>query len=70
MKTCPAPDCKAANPPQRSATYELTQRGETAEWVRSAQVCGYCGCVYTDERRIVGYLDNPLVGPGWQPIKP
>lgn len=71
MKACPDPDCKAANPPQRSATEELAGHGETAPWADSAQVCGYCGCVYVgagERRNIMGYLDNSLVGPGWQPL--
>lgn len=71
IKTCPAPDCHAANPEQRSASAELAHYGETDQWARSAQVCSYCGCVYTGfghDRRIAGYLDNSLVGPGWQPI--
>ncbi|MCK1693834.1 hypothetical protein IVA84_08620 [Bradyrhizobium sp. 144] len=73
MKACPDPDCKAANPSQRSATDDLADRGEGASWTKGAQVCGYCGCVYVgggSSRRIMGYLDNPLVGPGWQPNKP
>jgi hypothetical protein len=34
-------------------------------------VCGYCGCVYSgfgNDRRIKGYLDNAMLGVGWQPI--
>jgi hypothetical protein len=72
-KACPAPDCWAANPPQRDASTVLAENGETAEWVRSARICGYCGCVYTghgDDRGIRGYLDNALVGKGWQPNAP
>ena len=71
VKACPDPDCRATNPPQRDASANLAHYGETAEWVRSAMVCGYCGCVYTgfgNDRRIKGYLDNALVGVGWQPI--
>src|SRR5260370_19627221 len=58
-KACPAPDCRAANPPQRDVSADLALHGETAEWARSAMVCGYCGCVYTgygNERRIRGHL--------------
>jgi hypothetical protein len=70
-KACPAPDCRAANPPQRNASADLTHYDETAEWAGSAMVCGYCGCVYTgfgNDRRIRGYLDNAMVSKGWQPI--
>jgi hypothetical protein len=72
-KAYPAPDCRAANPPQRDASADLARHGETAEWARSAMVCGYCGCVYTgygNDRRIRGNLDNPLAGKGWQPNAP
>jgi hypothetical protein len=71
VKACPAPDCRAANPPQRDVSADLAHYAETAEWARSAMVCGHCGCVYTgfgNDRRIKGYLDNAMVGVGWQPI--
>jgi hypothetical protein len=70
LKACPAPDCTAANPSQRDASVALAHHGEDAVWTRSAMVCGYCGCVYTGhgtDRRIRGYLDNPILGKGWQP---
>ena len=72
-KACPAPDCVAANPLQRDASADLARRRVTAEWARSAMVCSYCGCVYTghgNDRKIRGYLDNPLAGKGWQPDAP
>jgi hypothetical protein len=61
-KACPAPDCRAANPPQRDVSADLALHGETAEWARSAMVCGYCGCVHTghgNERRNSGDQGSP-----------
>jgi hypothetical protein len=69
IKSCPAPDCGAANPPQRDASADLAAHGEAAEWSRLAMICGYCGCVYTghgNNRSIRG----SLVGRGWRPYAP
>ncbi len=33
--------------------------------------CGYCGCVYLrwPSPRVLGFLDNEIMGEGWHPLK-
>jgi hypothetical protein len=66
-------NCRAADPPQRHLTEgeqnQLT--GRAAEFARGAEICSYCGLVYTrfPEMRRLGHLNNALVGAGFRPAR-
>lgn len=74
---CPAADCSGGRPQrQHQITDGQLERisGDARATVeaRPASVyrCNYCGAVYVrDERpRLLGYLDNEIIGKGWHPI--
>jgi hypothetical protein len=72
MKNCPASDCKAANPRQRTLIAgELSEMGHPS-WGSRAMICTYCQCVYTRELKgppiIRGWYDNAILGAGWKPM--
>jgi hypothetical protein len=70
-RPCPSEDCRAGNPAQMDPAKMLAAAGVTAEWVKSAQRCCYCGCVYTPRADggavIMGWIGNYIQGEGWTP---
>jgi hypothetical protein len=67
---CPATDCRAASPQQRSLTPGERATMGNPEWSGQAQRCTYCGCVYSQDKygrpTIEGWYDS-MLGPGWKP---
>ena len=69
---CPAEDCMAADPRQRSLTEGERVRLPQESWVAAATYCTYCQCVYTRDQTgttVHGFLDNLISGKGWHPLK-
>jgi hypothetical protein len=64
-------DCAAANPIQDDTGKRLIAAGVSADWVKGARRCRYCGSVYTASitgtKIIRGYLYNEVLGRGWKP---
>ena len=79
---CPADDCRGGRSDRQHPLTEgqLSQVAESdRQTIREAGEaghegyrCNYCGCVYVrgvHHNRILGWLDNGVLGPGWKPIK-
>jgi hypothetical protein len=69
---CPAPDCRSAKPPQHYLSGGEQRTIGLEPWLQTAQVCGYCGCVYSHLGHgmfhIRGYFDDPARGRGWRSL--
>jgi hypothetical protein len=76
MMGCPAADCSGGHAPnqhqitdaQREIIADDALLGDGESW-SSVYRCGYCGAIYVrgDRPRILGDLDNAIIGKGWRP---
>lgn len=65
---CPARDCSAGI--GRQDRLPPAMAAEISEaWASAAQRCNYCGGVYTSDRVVHGFYDDPMGSQGWTPLK-
>lgn len=70
---CPRTDCRAARPVQRQLFEGELALLDKPSWSTGAQLCTYCGCVYSreaDGREVErGWLNAPMMPQGWRPSR-
>jgi hypothetical protein len=72
MSGCPSGDCYEEDAVQRQLKAGEAQAIGAADWLRGAQICSGCGCVYTanddDTFTVRGYVDHSSTHRPWRPV--
>ena len=56
---CPSEHCAGADPPQRYITNDESVVLGNPAWAAWAEICAYCGCIYTRDDKDTVTIRRP-----------